>query len=168
MPPSEHGPVYDAAALLLSLLASGYSEAGVTLPDRKYVTPGVVPAYDEPQLTVSVLAVRVGIIGTTIGAPIRECGNVRYVSLRAELVRCTPTVKESGAAPSAAELLTSAQEILRDLELVHSLTYASRGTLAGKGDARDGIGLPVAMSSSTPLGPDGGLSGVRVDVDVPL
>lgn len=165
---SDHGPVYDAAALLLSLLVTGYSESAVELPDRQYVTPGIVPAYDDPQLTVSVLAVRVGVIGSTIGAPIRECGNVRYVSLRAELIRCTPTVKESGAAPTAAELLTSAQEILRDLELVHSIVYGSRTTLAGKGDAHLGTGLPVAMSGSTPVGPDGGLSGVRVDVDVPL
>lgn len=165
---SEHGPAYDAAALLLSLIVQGYSESGVELPPRQYVTPGIVPAYDEPQLTVSVLAVRVGVIGTTVGAPIRECGNVRYVSLRAELIRCTPTVKESGAAPGASELLVSAQEVLRDLALVHSIVYSSRGTLAGGGDAVKGVGLPVAMSGSTPLGPDGGLSGVRVDIDVPI
>lgn len=165
---SDHGPVYDAAELLLTLIATGYGESGVELPDRKYVTPGVVPAYDGTQLTVSALAVRVGIIGSTIGAPIRECGNVRYVTLRAELVRCTPTVKGNASPPSAAELLVSAKEVLRDLELVHSIIYSSRGTLAGKGDASKGVGIPVAMTGSTPLGPDGGLSGVRVDVDVPI
>lgn len=160
--------MYDAAALLLSLIGTGYGESGVALPQRQYVTPGVVPAYDDPQLTVSVLAVRVGVIGTTIGAPIRECGNVRYVSLRAELIRCTPAVEGDGAAPTAAALLDSAKEVLRDLELLHSIVYSSRGALAGKGDAHLGVGLPVAMSGSTPLGPDGGLAGVRVDVDVPL
>lgn len=165
---SEHGPAYDTAALLLSQIVQGYTEAGVTLPDRQYVTPGVVPAYDDEQLTVSVLAVRVGILGRVIGAPIPECGALRYVSMRAELLRCTPTVGESGDAPPAAALLASAQEILRDLALVHQIVYASRGTLAGGGDAVKGVGLPVAMTGTTPVGPDAGLAGVRVDVDVPF
>lgn len=171
MPPpaaSEFGPAYDAAVLLLWLIATGYGESAVELPERQYVTPGIVPAYDEPQLTVSVQAIRVGIPGQQIAAPIVNCPPVRYITLRAELIRCTPTVTGQGAPPKAAELLASAGEVLRDLELVDRIVRESRTTLAGKGDPTHGVGIPVAMTGTSPVGPDGGLAGVRVDIDVPL
>lgn len=167
--PSAFGPVYDLAVLLLGQLVAGYAAATVELPERQYVTPGIVPAYDDPQLTVSVQALRVGVPGAAIGAAvIRNCPTLLYVSFRVELIRCTPALKANAAAPSPAELLASAGEVLRDLFLVDSIVRGARETLAGKGEAADGIGVPVAMTGTSPVGPDGGLAGVRVDIDVPL
>lgn len=168
--PSEFGPVYDLAALLLAQLVAGYEAAGVELPERQYVTPGIVPSYDDKQLTVSVQAVRVGIPGQAIGAglAIANCPPQRYASLRVELLRCTPTVKGSGSAPDTAALLASAGEVLRDLALVEQIVRSARQTLAGMGEPNDGIGVPVAMTGTSPLGPDGGLGGTRLDVDVPF
>lgn len=166
--PSEWGPAYDAAALLLAELIVGYTEAGVPLPTRRYVVPGIVPAYDDTQLTVAVQQVSVGQPGRAIGVPVANCGPLLLVSLRVELIRCTPKVDDRGTPPTVEAMASSAQEVLRDLALVHKIVREAAPTLAGKGDPMLGRGIPVALTGASPLGPDGGLAGTRLDVDVPL
>lgn len=166
--PSEWGPAYDAAVLLLALVVEGYAAVEIDLPERQYITPGIIPAFDEDQLTVSVQAIRTGIPGQRLGAPLVNCGAVRHVSLRIDLTRCTPVVEVSGAPPTAAALTESAKEILRDVELLDRIVRDGRLLLAGKGDPAKGRGIGIVLGSATPLGPDGGLSGSRIDVDVAL
>lgn len=159
--PSEWGPLYDTALALLTATVQAYAADGVELPDRRYITPGAQPAYDCPQLTVSVTAVRNGIPGSEQNRPVANCPPMRYATYRLELVRGTPTLDDRGDPPSPDELTASAAVVLRDVDMLDRHVRAAARGFAGPG-------VPVFVGATTPLGPDGGLSGVLVDVDVPI
>lgn len=178
---SQFGALYDTASTILAVVRDAYAATAdptadppveaVDLPDRQYVVPGITAAYDCEQLTVTVLSVAVGVPGAAIGVPIANCSPMRFATYRLELVRCVPTVDERGDPPKATKLEESAQELLRDLSLLHGAVVAGKPRIAarpGEDPAIAGIGVPIAIGNATPVGSDGGYGGSRVDVDVPF
>lgn len=177
---SEHGPLYDTAALILQVVqdaaaASADPDADppvpeLELPDRVYVVPGIIAAFDCEQLTVTVLQVATGIPGQALGLPIVNCPPQRYATYRVELVREVPTVDGQGNPPKATKLDESARELLRDMAVLHAAIVDGRDRIASRGSADPlaGVGVPIAIGNATPVGSDGGVAGSRVDVDVPF
>lgn len=176
------GPLYDTATLILGVVRAAFDadEGDPTadppiepaeLPTRQYVVPGITAAYDCEQLTVTVVQVAVGVPGASIGVPVANCPPLRYATYRVELVRDVPVVDSQGNPPSASKLDDAAQEVLRDMVLLHQALLNARRLIASGGDGDDpvaGVGIPVAISNATPVGSDGGAGGSRVDIDVPF
>lgn len=177
---SEWGPLFDTAALILDVVRAAFAASGdpdadpvvepAELPARQYVVPGITAAYDCEQLTVTVVQVAVGVPGVSFGVPIANCPPQRYATYRVELVRDVPTVNEQGDPPKATKLTESAQELLRDMGILHAALVSGRRTIAGLGDDSNvaGVGIPIAIANATPIGSDGGVGGSRVDLDVPF
>lgn len=157
---SEHGIAYDLAARLLTVVNDGFTAAGVTLPERQYVGPGVIVAYDCEQLTVVCTAIGSGVPGRRANLPIAGCREQRLGSYRIELVRCVPVIDDSGNPPPPAALQASAQATLRDLDLLESTVRAALTAVTG--------GDPVFISAAAPVTAEGGLVASLLDVDVPL
>jgi len=148
--------------LALDLLAAAEAAVDVARtgnpnPDRVYVAHNE-PAWDVCDGTGQ-LSVYVGpIISTQV-----TLGNVCQVRPAAPfcvtLLRCVPTMNDDGTPPSAAELTTSAGVLNSD---IWSL-------LNGLYDFATDLGCDmVDVGEALPLGPDGGLAGWRVCLDVLL
>lgn len=153
--------LYATARAVLDALTVAYQGDGIDLPERRYVTPGVQPAYDGEQVTVTVLALRNGQPGNETQVPRFACAGPLYASLRVEVIRCTPTVDEDGYAPEAADLDASAMLVLSDVESLTRHLPGIAQTIAGQGS-------PVLVANAVPVGPDGGYAGAQVDLDLPL
>lgn len=165
--PAPGGTLYDLAAAVLAVVEAGYAADNRDLPTRRYISPGVEPVHDCPQVTVNVVAVRRGIPGEEENRPISGCPVIRYATLRIEIIRSTPT-QTGRAAPTTAVLDTSAREVLYDLDLLDRTLGGERDRIAGYGDPAAGRGIPVFVGAVRPLGVDAGLAGSQVDLDVPL
>lgn len=168
MPPPA-SRLYDLARSFLDVVVAHYLAQGVTLPERRYVCPGV-PAWDCEQFTVWCES-----SGPHGGDPVAEqpdsqlesAGHaLRYATLVVEVVRCVPTVNADNvdAEPPSADALEAAAELLYgDAILCPGAIVRAQ---------RDGA-LPacstLAVLSWQPLGPSGGLAGgalrVRVSLD---
>lgn len=168
---TEHGPLYDTAALCLQVVTDAWDDAGdpapVPLPTRQYVVPGVIAAYDCSQLVVTVVGVGYGQPGQALGVPVAQCAPLLYATYRVEVVRDVPTVGGNGRPPSADKLDAAARTTLRDLDMLHRALVNAREFLAGGGDPDRGRGIPVVVSNAVPAGSDGGLAASRVDIDIP-
>lgn len=166
---TEHdaGPLYDIARAVLQQIVQAYLEAEQDLPERQFVAPGALPAWDCPQLTVTVQALTRGVPGSQDQRPLSSCPPMRYARLHLELVRST-VVQRSNAVPAADKLEAAAKEVLRDLNLVEHALADGRAVIAGRGEAGRGLGIPVYIGNVTPLGPEGKLVGVQADIDVPV
>lgn len=156
------GIVYDVAARVLALVVTGFTAASITLPERQYVAPGTIVAYDCAQLTVAVQRIVVGIPGARIN-PTRavQCPPIRYATYQVELVRCTPVPDEAGNPPSVADLTASAKETVRDLDVLEKCLQDGAVALSGPGDL-------VVVGQATPVSASGGYVASLVQIDVPL
>jgi hypothetical protein len=134
--------------LATALLASAAGGLGTRVPDRRYVSHNAAAweACTEDQLTVHAvpLAVRAG----TNDRRARQV--LPLIAWHVQLARCVPGLKADGAAPTAAELNTSALGLLEDL---HDITAAIQadGVFGGCNEVVWGQGIP--------LGPTGAMAG---------
>lgn len=166
-PISDPGPIYATAQAVLETVVIEFTGAGIDLPARQVLVPGLHPAYDCPQLTVAVQNIRLGLLGEQDDRPMPACPSLRYARFRVELVRCTPT-QRTRSAPTPEALDVSTREVLRDLHTLQRALTGGRAFIAGAGQVAAGRGVPVYIGNITPLGPEGGLVGCQADIDVPV
>ena len=151
---------YDVAAHVLDVVAAGLTDAGVDVPERRYVAPGPLPAWDCEQLTVALVRPAVpGTPGREV-ARSRPCGGPRFVEVRVELVRCAPV--GDGEEPATVEELTAcAQGLSADVEALRK-ALDDPVALVGR------PGPTTLVGPVTTTGPEGGLVAVGALVQVPL
>lgn len=150
----------DPLAPATRLLAAMVTEFGAALPARYYLAPGPLAAWDGEHLAVSCTQVLPGTSDSSAragGLPSRHAGSMQIprAVYEARILRCVPTVDDSGQPPSAAAIQAASEGILADLGLLLAGVYRFLG------DSPQGV---ATAGQADPLGPEGGLSGYRVVV----
>ena len=150
------GPL--AARLMATVLAT-YEKAGVELPERQYLAPGPLAAWDGPHLAVTLTGTLPGTSDTSArpgGLPGKGVGSMSIprATYDARVLRCIPTLDDDGNAPTAEELTEATETLLRDLGLLLDAAYAWA--------AKENPNVTVTVGQATPLGPEGQLAGYAV------
>lgn len=157
------------ARALLDLVGAAAADEGITLPERQYIAPGLAgtEAWDGEQVTVGIQllspgnASRVGVPpGTRTSTP-AGASPMTSLTLRVEIVRCTPSVDEDGT-PSADALDAAGVQGCRDAALLHEVRdrIVTQAALTG-GESSDAL-----PGNIVPSGPSGGLAGIALSVAV--
>lgn len=144
---------------LRDVIRLGYAAAGVDLPERQFVSPGL-PAWDCEILAIQ-LERTFGIAGN-LAAEIVEpqlpqaAHAMRGATFAVWLVRCVPTIHDDGTnihVPSVTEEEAAAKIIYSDVQLLLNVIVAAQraGNLPGCSG--------LAFEAWQGVGPQGGLSG---------
>jgi hypothetical protein len=147
-----------------------YAAAGVTLPQRRLITPGLPrqAAWDCAALIVGLNAIRTGqhpaarpgVVQQVSGAPYSAVG-VRHAVFAVQVVRCIPTVDSRGA-PSPAAITAAGVEALTDAGLLSQALVQAVSVLSTMVPA----GAAVEAGGIETLGPEGGYAAVEGSITV--
>lgn len=147
------------AARLMATVEAEYADRGVELPERRYLLAGNAAgaAWDDEQVTVSLNAVQPGPSPSTrrTSMPASGVGTVLPRAVfEVRILRCWPTVDESGDAPSPEVITDATVRVMRDAGLIQAALqrYA----------AQDRTNATMTVGEIQPLGPSGGLVGYAV------
>lgn len=169
--------LYRLAQQIVDAVVDGYDAAGVALPDdqrvrlavpgRAYVADGL-PAWDCAELAVAVDRV----YGHTGDVSIENTATIpggldlwpRGALFAVWLVRCAPTMTESGAAPSPERQEGSAETVYRDAVLVWSSIVAAVKDDRIGGIQRRGLAFQNWQGAGPSGGFVGGVTRFRVDL----
>lgn len=163
----------DVAQTLLDNLATRLASDGVSIPTRQYVHSGLIAHDFAGQKCVDAFIVSwtgssQGDLGSSFqGQPIPiRCSMPLNHTFAVALLRCVPTIKTGGSAPSANELQASGESILDDAMTICAaiVDLANEDELLPQYKDRNA----VAIISSTPIGPQGGVGGAVVQFAVSL
>lgn len=141
---------------LVTSIEDGFTTAGVDLPDRRLVVPGL-PAWD-----CELLAVQLerqfsysGNLAAEVVEPMERSAGfaLRGALFAITLLRCMPTVDDDGNPPPVADEEAAAQQVLTDSQLLLNVLVAAvrAGDLGGCSS--------IAFVEWANVGPDGGLGG---------
>lgn len=144
---------------LRDVISHGYAVAGVDLPERQFVSPGL-PAWDCEILAVQ-LERTFGIAGNLatelIEPQLPAVGHaMRGATFAIWLIRCVPTIHDDGTnvqIPSVTEEEAAAKIIYSDVQLLLNVIVAAQR--AGELPGCSGLAFEVWQT----VGPQGGLSG---------
>lgn len=155
--PADYLQILASDLLAAALAGLAPARTGNPEPDRVYISHGA-PAWDDCDGSGQ-LSVWVGPIQHVQVALGNVCQIRPSAPLCVTLLRCVPTMNDDGSPPSAAALTASAGELNRDVWSLLTELYAFAAAL--------GCDM-VDVGSAEPLGPEGGLAGWRVCLDVLL
>lgn len=151
--------VWLMAQSVKAAIEAGYTAAGVDLPERVFVSPGL-PAWDCEELAVQVEANigQEGDIAAEVLQPrLPGAGHaLRAIRVALHMIRCVPTVDQAAdepVIPTAAEEEYAAETILVDSQLMLNCLVAAQRA----GDLPSCSGLVFEQWQN--VGPDGGLGG---------
>lgn len=116
---------------VLGTIEDTFTAAGITLPERRYITFGT-PAADCAQLTISLQQIYLG----TPGAPVSEptpCSSPTTAVLRVELLREVPIPQDRDTTVPVNKLVAAAKEQIKDAELLLESTRPMCGATWGAG-----------------------------------
>lgn len=157
--------LHELAREILGASVDSLNDDGITPPDRRYVHPGsnFDVADDCDQLVVSMERVYSGVPGEPFEARNEILGNPRSAQFSVRIVTCVNTVDSQGRAPSD-------DEIDADALVTYSLVWSIyQGLLERIGDERLlGACQHVIVGDATPIGPEGGMGGWFITLDVQL
>lgn len=157
--------VASLATRVFDAVVEHFTEAGVHLPDRRFMAPGAPEqiAWDTEMLVMTLSGIGIGAApgqaaprqGHTFGATV-----LRHVVLTFQLVRCEPKPTNGGrAAPTVKALNAAAHDLFRDAGLMsHSLTRAATAI------SRELPGAMVDAGAVAPVGPEGGYVGLQTSI----
>lgn len=164
------------AEKILAAFATALTARGVELPDRRYVAPGQINAWDGEQLVVNLQSIDQGQPGRPFGGTYIPAALNFTAQFAVSIVREIPALYGEGPlttmVPTALELDDAGQGSLTDgaaLILAATDIYAAsiHGT-AGQGLAVTGPGEGFEIGPCYPVGPEGGLAGHRLLVTISL
>jgi hypothetical protein len=124
---------FTTALAVLDAITGWYDSRGEELPERRYIYPGLLPAWDCEQLCVGVERI-FNHNGNVAVETVESIGAQGGFSMRGALmaiwlVRCTPTVDSRGNPPSPGDMSDSAGVLLADQELMYdAIVDATRPT----------------------------------------
>lgn len=151
----------------LGLFVAQLEARDVEVPERRYISPGNLPAWDGEQLAVNLQLGSQGHPGApfegTFGPGAENLQAQLSISLVREVAALTGEGSIEDMTPGATELTKSGEQGLVDAEalLKSAITIHGAGSLVdtGKGFAINGV---------TPMGPEGGLAACRLLLTVSL
>lgn len=146
--------LYATATKLLDLVSQQLTTNGVVLPDRVYVAPGVDLAFDCEQLTVHLSRIISNFPGQDTPYP-----TITHKILRRSaeyfitLVRCVPTMNDSGDPPPVDQMNAASTVIMTDMnELRKALENIEHQHLLMP------VNVPVSIGPAITIGPLGGFA----------
>lgn len=157
----------DSAQTLLEQLAIQLAILGVDVPPSQYVGSGIIP-WDGPSLTLYLGTIGQGQPGVPIGTSFQTAeSTILWCTFYAQLLREVPSLQPGSMVgtmvPDADELggagalsISDAQGLTQAAIVIHQ-DYTA--TDPGQG---------FVIESVTPLGPDGGLAGMRLALSMSL
>lgn len=165
---------YQLAENLLALVVSGFSDAGVVLPNDEltsspdygvqYVAPGLMVAYDGPQVTTNITRLFHGQPGAEVPSFNPRMPAPLSCTVQVVILRSAAAQNEDGSPPSPEDLQADAQSNITDLVTLRQILY---DVAAGKTDPLlVPPGTPITLDPVAPLGPIGGLVGVAGTLSV--
>ena len=149
------------AQLLLSLFEAQLTKQGVKIPERVYVPPGALPVWDGEQLTVSLMGIGQGQPAAQEPQSFIPQAVNYYATFSVNLVRAITMISTegfiTGEIPTAAQMGADGAVLLADAAALIQATSAvhTAYTLTTPGEG-------FAMEGLMPIGPAGGLAGMRV------
>lgn len=152
----------DAEAILAEF-AAGLTEAGIEVPSRRYLNPGSLVAWDEPQLTIAILRIFAGQPGKAMSQPVLPGAIQRSVSLGILFLQTVPSLDASAGLP-ATDKLDAAGLVIAQLAADFWSIAVALWT-AGK---LTPLNADVLLGDVTPVGPQGGLAGVSIEIQMSL
>jgi|SRR5215831_15391311 len=150
--------IYGAATKLLDLVKQQLTTAGVVLPDRVYVAPGVDLALDCEQLTVHLSRIISNFQGQDTPYPVMTHKLLRKsAEFYVTLARCVPSMNDDGSPPPVADMDAAASVVMKDMrELRRALEQIEHQHLMMP------INVPVTIGPATTIGPLGGIAASQV------
>jgi hypothetical protein len=156
--------LHTVAKALLVAVGNYFAANGVNLPTRQYITTGdpAIVAWDCEQLTVCLANIEWGRsrdatqFSPTFGKA-ASINAMRHAIYAITLVRCCPTIDDTGTLPSAqalddAGLASMLDAGLMSQALVNFVAFANPAIP---------VGCNIQAGSVQPLGPEGGLVGLQ-------
>ncbi len=156
--------VYGQGRRLFDLVIGGFAAAGVALPERRVLSPGISAPSDGPQLLLFLEAITAGGPGQPVGTFQRSPAGYRTATWVVAILRAVHVQGgDGGFAPDPVDIEADAEMTWTDAAVVQDLleTARHRNQLVA-------AGIPVTISPVTPIGPEGGLAGVQVTVSLGL
>lgn len=151
---------------LLALLAAQLTQAGIEVPARQQVAIGAVQVWDGEQLTVQSSSIEMGQPGRPYGGTaIPASAIVVYATFVIVLLRSIPVATggpRGARVPNAATISKFGEQLSQDMGgLVNA---AIQIQAAGEWAVPEGFHIGPCR----PVGPDGGLAGSTLQLDVSL
>lgn len=153
---------------VLAAFVAKLEAAGVEIPERRYVAPGVVPVWDGEQLVVNLQQIVQGQPGApSLGTPIPPQARIFAAQWAVTLVRSVPALETDGPVaemiPDMAEMEEAGSGNMAD---VAALLAAAQSIHEGYVLSRPGQGY--AIDGCQTQGPEGGLCAARLLVTISL
>lgn len=149
---------YEIAVNLLTAVTTGYADTGIELPEHRVAVAGSLPAWDGPQLTVTLQRIYIGLPGVEEGArPLPNQQASIVGDFQVQLVRkATATLANAArrTLPTVTQLDLDAQLFMLDAKTLTRALQAARkaGTITGSGRSEYGRVKISATSSSEQQG----------------
>jgi hypothetical protein len=152
--------ITEYAQELLDLCEAALATTDEGVPSVVYLAvPG--PAYDCDQLTVENMGLGDAPLATTstLGGGRRITAAINFVSFRVKIVRCVPTIDDSGNPPDPAAVAARAAVLNQDVWSIWTRvrTEQREGTLFG-GDCDH-----LFYDGATAIEEEGGIAGYQID-----
>jgi hypothetical protein len=151
----------EAAQKALAAFETQLEAQGVTLPERRYVSPGVIPVWDDEQLVVNLQQSTQGQPGAPFEGTFVPGAENRSAQFAVSLVRVIPALAGDGSLgamiPDEVDLGEAGLEAMDDAEALDRAAIAIHGE-----NAITGTGMGFAVNGCATMGPEGGLASTRL------
>jgi hypothetical protein len=155
----------DTAEAILAAYVATLPTFGIALPDRQYVGPGTLVAWDADQLVVTMPTLNVGKPGAPSGGQSHPDAVTFYAEFGVLLVRKVAGLTGGGLAgemiPYAQDLDADGQQAMSDASALVRATVA-----IWSAQSLGPIGGGFVVGACTAFGPEGGLAGYRQLLEV--
>ena len=158
----------ELAVTLLDAFVAQLEAQDVPVPERRYVAPGSVIAEDGEQLAVILGLVGQGQPGKPEPGTYVPGSEILMAQFDLQLIRTIPALNGEGFPPqmipgavalgeSGVQLINDAEALVKAAIAIHAAKTVTEAALQG-----------FAIGPASPLGPEGGLAGTRILVEIGL
>lgn len=151
----------------LNAVVAYFATAGIQLPTRQYVSPGigVLVAMDDEQVTVNLNRIYSGLPGQLATGPVQHMRSQRAAEFAVQIYRDIHGLVDdnSGVIPTAAEIASDFEVAVADLETMWMAIEDARAN-----NLIVPMNTPFAIQDVSMVGPQGGLAGVMATFAVAI
>jgi hypothetical protein len=148
---------------ILGEFVTALEAAGIDLSCRKYVNPGNLVAWDEQQLTIAVARIYMGEPGMPVGSSLIAGQFHQSVSFGLLYLFPVPGLTGNGAFPATADLDAAGKTTAEVASIFWEVAVNLRVT-----DKLSPGGGSVVIGPLSTMGPEGGLAGIALQLDMSL
>jgi hypothetical protein len=158
----------ETAGVLLAAFAEQLEAQGIQVPDRRYVAPGGQIAEDGDQLVLVLATISQGQPGRPDAGTFVPGSEILAARFTVQLIHAIPALHDAPTAgmmipgeeelgESGVRLLDEAEALVNAAMAIHAEQLVTQGGLQG-----------FSIGPCVPLGPDGGMAGTQLPVEISL